>query len=283
MAGKVCMVTGSSSGIGKYTAVGLARMGATVVMACRDQSKGEIAREDVLRLSGAKKDDVDVMLVELASLDSVRELASNFRKQYTRLDVLDNNAGLILGKRTVTKDGLETTFQVNYLSHFLLTNLLLDVLRASAPSRIVNVSSDASQRGKMDFDDLQGEKDYGAIRAYGQSKLAQVLFTYELSRKLRGTGVTVNCVHPGVVASNWGRQSAGAMSFVLKFAGPFSLSPEKGADTSVYLASSPDVTGVSGKYFTKRQAVSSSKESYDEAEAKRLWDVSLSLAKIDPW
>jgi len=283
MAGKVCLITGSSSGIGEFTAIGLAELGASVVMACRDQAKGEAAREDVIRLSGAKKDDVDLMLVELASLDSVRELSSNFRKQYNRLDVLINNAGLILGERMATKDGLEATFQVNYLSHFLLTNLLLDTLKASAPSRIISVSSDASQRASIDFEDLQCEKSYSSFRAYGQSKLAQILFTYELARKLEGTGVTANCLHPGLVASNWGRHSAGALSFFLRFAGPFSLTPRKGADTPVYLASSPEVATVTGKYFTKRQPVQSSKASYDEAAAKRLWQVSLSLAKLNDW
>jgi len=280
MTGKVCMITGSNSGIGKYAALGLAKMGATVVMVCRDQSRGEAARDEIVGLSGSKKANVDLMLADLASLDSVRELANGFLQKYERLHVLINNAGLILSKRSVTKDGLETTFEVNYLSHFLLTNLLLGALKASAPSRIINVSSGAHTRGHIDFDDLQGEKGYSGMRAYSQSKLAQVLFAYELAKRLKGTGVTVNCVHPGAVATNWARQSAGALSFVLKFVGPLELSPEKGADTSVYLASSPEVADVTGKYFTKRKEVPSSKESYDEAEAQRLWQVSLVIAKL---
>lgn len=274
------MITGSNSGIGRATAMGLAKMGATVIMVCRDQNKGEAARDEIVRLSGAKKENVDLMLADLASVESVRGLANTFLQRYQKLHVLINNAGLILGKRSVTKDGLETTFEVNYLSHFLLTNLLLEVLKASAPSRIINVSSGAHTGGHMNFDDLQGEKAYGGMRAYSQSKLAQVLFTYELARKLRGTGVTVNCVHPGLVNSNWGRSSAGALSVALKFAGPFSISPEKGADTTIYLASSPEVADVTGKYFTKRKEVTSSKESYDEAESQRLWQVSLGLAKL---
>lgn len=274
------MITGSNSGIGRATAMGLAKMGATVIMVCRDQNKGEAARDEIVRLSGAKKENVDLMLADLASVESVRGLANTFLQRYQKLHVLINNAGLILGERSVTKDGLETTFEVNYLSHFLLTNLLLEVLKASAPSRIINVSSGAHTGGHMNFDDLQGEKAYGGMRAYSQSKLAQVLFTYELARKLRGTGVTVNCVHPGLVNSNWGRNSAGALSVALKFAGPFSISPEKGADTAIYLASSPEVADVTGKYFTKRKEVTSSKESYDEAESQRLWQVSLGLAKL---
>jgi NAD(P)-dependent dehydrogenase (short-subunit alcohol dehydrogenase family) len=281
ISGKVCIITGSSSGIGMYTAIGLAKMGATVVMVCRDQSRGEAAREEVVRLSGSKKENVDLMLADLSSLDSVRELASGFLQRYKNLHVLINNAGLILSKRSVTKDGLETTFEVNYLSHFLLTNLLLGMLKASAPSRIINVSSNAQARGHMNFEDLQGERKYSMFGAYSQSKLAQVLFTYELARRLQGTGVTVNCVHPGLVNSNWGRKSAGALSFGLRFAGPFSISPEKGADTPIYLASSPVLAGVTGKYFTKRKAVPSSEESYSEAEAQRLWQVSLVLANLD--
>lgn len=274
------MITGANSGIGKATAIGLARMGATVVMVCRDQSKGEAARNEIVQLGGSKKENVDLMHADLASLDSVRELARGFMQRYEKLHVLVNNAGLILSKRSVTKDSLETTFEVNYLSHFLLTNLLLGVLKASAPSRIINVSSDSHTGGHMNFDDLQGEKGYSGGRAYSQSKLAQVLFTYELAERLKGTGVTVNCVHPGAVASNWGRKSAGALSFALKIFGPFEPSPEKGADTVVYLASSPVVADVTGRYFTKRKQVESSKESHDAAQAQRLWQVSSILAKV---
>jgi len=278
--GKVCMITGGNSGIGKYTALGLAKMGATVVMVCRDGSKGEAARDEIVALTGSGKEKVDLILADLASMESVRKLADTFMARYERLHVLINNAGVILSKRSVTADGLETTFEVNYLSHFLLTNLLLGVLRASAPSRIINVSSGAHTGGHIDFDDLQGERGYRGTKAYSQSKLAQVLFTYELAKRLKGTGVTVNCVHPGAVATNWGRNSGGAMGFVLRLAGPFELSPEKGADTSVYLASSPDLADVTGRYFTKRKEVASSKESHDELEAQRLWQVSLGLAKL---
>lgn len=277
IAGKTCMITGANSGIGKAATLGLSKMGATVVMVCRDAAKAEQARTDVLRASGVAEESLQIMTADLASLTSVRKLADEFVATKRSLHVLVNNAGLILGRRTVTQDGLETTFEVNYLSHFLLTNLLLPVLKANAPSRIINVSSDAHTGGHIDFEDLQEEGGYGAMKSYSQSKLAQVLFTRELAEKLKGTGVTVNSVHPGVVATNWGRHSAGALSFGIRLGSVFMISPEKGADTVVYLASSPEVDGVTGEYFTKRKAVSSSKESMDDSEAAKLWDVSEKL------
>ncbi|MDA4136087.1 MAG: SDR family oxidoreductase [Thaumarchaeota archaeon] len=278
---KTCMITGANSGIGKAAAAGLAKMGAKIAMVCRDAGRGEEARTEILRASGARSEDVSLMIADLASLESVRRLASEFLQTKQPLHVLMNNAGLILGKRTVTKDGLETTFEVNYLSHFLLTGLLLGTMKASAPSRIINVSSDAHTGGHIDFEDLQEEKSYGGLRSYSQSKLAQVLFTFELAKKLQGTGVTVNAVHPGVVATNWATRSAGLLSIGIKLAHPFMMGAEKGADTLVYLASSPEVADVTGKYFTKRKAVPSSKDSMDEPDAKKLWDVSLKLAKLE--
>jgi retinol dehydrogenase-14 len=275
MAGKTCLITGANSGIGKATSAALAGMGAKkVVMVSRDRTKGESARAEILEKSGRKNEEIELMICDLSSLKSVRGFAAEYKRMHDRLDVLINNAGLILAKRTVTEEGFETTFVVNYLSHFLLTNLLLDLLKASAPSRIINVSSDAHTGGHMNFDDLQGETRYSGSRAYSQSKLAQILFTYELAKRLEGTGVTVNAVHPGAVATNWGRKSAGALSVVLAIFHPFELSPEKGADTVVYLASSPEVANVSGKYFTKRKAIESSLESRNEEDARRLWEVS---------
>ena len=274
------MITGSNSGIGKAAAVALAQRGATIVMVCRDPAKGESARLDIIARSGAKSEDVTLMLADLSSLDSVRQLAADFLKKDRKLHVLINNAGLILGDRRATKDGLETTFVVNYLSHFLLTNLLLGAIRSSAPSRIINVSSEAHTSGHIDFEDLRAEKNYGGMRAYSQSKLAQVLFTHELARRLQGTGVTVNSLHPGVIATNWGRHSVGAMSVGIRLISPFMASPEKGAETSVYLASSPDVAEVTGKYFDKKKETSSSPESNDDAEALRLWKVSLALVGL---
>ncbi len=278
--GKTCMITGANSGIGKAATLGLAKMGAKVVMVCRDPGKAEQARAEVLQASGARKEDLSVVIADLASLASVRKMADDFIAADRPLHVLVNNAGLILAKRTVTQDGLETTFEVNYLSHFLLTHLLLATLKADAPSRIINVTSDAHTGGHMDFDDLQEERGYGAMKSYSQSKLAQVLFTRELAEKLKGTGVTVNCVHPGVIATNWARHSAGALSVGVRLGSAFMLRPEKGADTVVYLASSPEVANVTGEYFTKRKAVRPSKESMDEGEAAKLWDMSAKLAGL---
>lgn len=277
VAGKTCVITGANSGIGKAASLALARMGAKVVMVSRDEARGEAARSEVLRSSGAKKEDVRLALCDLASFESVRSLASGLLQTESAIHVLVNNAGLTLGSRTLTKDGLETTFEVNYLSHFLLTLLLLDRLKSSAPSRIINVSSSAHESGHMDFDDLQGAGHYGGMRAYSQSKLAQVLFTAELARRLKGTGVTANAVHPGAVATNWATKSSGALSIGVRLAHPFMLSPEKGADTVVYLASSEDVAQISGEYFTKRHAIAPAKEATDSAVAERLWKVSLEL------
>jgi NAD(P)-dependent dehydrogenase (short-subunit alcohol dehydrogenase family) len=281
ISGKTVMITGANSGIGKSASTGLAKMGANVVMVCRDQSRGEEARKEIINASGASTENISLMLADLASLDSVRKLAADFGGTGKPLHVLLNNAGLILGKRTVTKDGFETTFEVNYLSHFLLTDLLLPKLKANAPSRIINVSSDAHTGGHMDFADLQEEKNYGALRSYSQSKLAQVLFTYELAKRLSGTGVTANCVHPGVVATNWGRHSAGALSVGLRLGSVFMMKSDKGADTLVYLSSSPEVSDVTGKYFTKRRAIPSSAESMDETEAKTLWDLSMKMCGLE--
>jgi NAD(P)-dependent dehydrogenase (short-subunit alcohol dehydrogenase family) len=276
--GKFCMVTGANSGIGKVVSRELARMGANVIMVCRNESKGEAARSEV-RGAAASSDSVELMLADLSSLASVRKLADEYRSKFDGLDVLVNNAGLIIGGRRVTPDGLEETFVVNYLSHFLLTNLLLDLLVKSAPSRVVNVTSSAHYSGHMDFDDLQGTKRYGAMRAYCQSKLAQVLFTHELSRRVKDKGVTVNCVHPGAVRTSWGDE-AGVLGLGIRLARPFMISPERGAETVVYLASSPRVSDVSGEFFSKKKAQRSSEESYSDEEARRLWDESMKLSGL---
>ena len=278
MNGKNCMVTGANSGIGKVVAKELSRMGGRVTLVCRNQVKGEIARNEIENATGNKS--VELILSDLSDLESVQALAKNYKGAHTKLNVLVNNAGLIMGKRTATVDGLETTFVVNYLSHFLLTSLLLDLLRNSAPSRVVNVTSDAHFRGHMSFEDLQEVRNYGVMRAYCQSKLAQVLFTYELAERLKGSGVTVNCVHPGAVRTRWGDE-AGALGIGIRVARPFMLSPERGAETPIYLASSPDVEGVTGKFFSKKKERQSSSESYDQTEWKKLWEVSMKLAGLN--
>jgi NAD(P)-dependent dehydrogenase (short-subunit alcohol dehydrogenase family) len=275
MVGKIVLITGANSGIGKATSMGLAQLGATVIMVSRDKAKGEEARNEVMEKNGNKR--VDLIVADLASLDVVKRLAKEFKRRYERLHVLINNAGGINSKRTLTKDGYETTLGVNHLAHFLLTNLLLDTLKKSAPSRIINVSSFAHKLGKFDFDDLCVERRYSALGAYSRSKLANVLFTYELARRLEGTNVTANALNPGMVRTRFGRTGSKGMSFAFALLSPFMKSPAKGAETSIYLASSPEVEGVSGKYFVKKRPVESNKLSYNRKMAKRLWEASEKL------
>ncbi len=280
MQGRICLITGANSGIGKATALGLAQMGATVVMVSKDRARGEAAQSEIKATSG--NDSIDLLLADLSSQQSVRQLAEDFKQHYKQLHVLINNAGVYNLTRRETVDGLEMMFAVNVLAPFLLTNLLLDVLKASTPSRIVNVSSDSHEAGYINMDDLQSKKSYRAMRAYGQSKLAFVLFTYELAHRLQGTGVTVNCLHPGFVATNIAQGNLPPIArtlakFILSF---FGTSPEEGAKTSIYLASSPDVEGVTGKYFVKSTPKQSTPISYDESLQQRLWEES---AKLVHW
>jgi NAD(P)-dependent dehydrogenase (short-subunit alcohol dehydrogenase family) len=278
MQGKICMVTGANSGIGKATALALAQMGATVVMVCRDRARGEEAKSEITTKS--RKNAVDLLLADLSSQQSIRQLVENFQHHYTHLHVLINNAGASFpGRRRETVDGLEMTFAVNYLAPFLLTHLLLDVLKASAPARIVNVSSATQASGYIQLDDLQAEKHYRS--AYGQSKLAEVLFTYELARRLQGTDVTANCLHPGFVATNFGQiGTAPVIRTAVKFISRLGMSPEEGAKTSIYLASSPDVEGVTGKYFVKSIPKRSASISYDESLQRQLWEQSAKLVNV---
>ena len=280
MQGKACMVTGANSGIGKATALGLAQMGANVVMVARDRARGEVAQNEVKAKSG--NNSVDLLVADLSSQQSIRKLVENFKQHYKQLHVLINNAGVFMLTRRETVDGLEITFAVNYLAPFLLTNLLLDVLKASAPARIVNVSSEAHENGYIKMDDLQAKKNYRPFRAYGQSKLALVMFTYELARRLQGTGVTANCLHPGFVATNIGQSGVVPVArpvakFVLSFLG---ISPEEGAKTSIYLATSTDVEDVTGKYFVKSVISRSAPISYDESLQRQLWEESAKLVKL---
>ena len=272
MVGKVCMVTGASSGIGRATAGKLARLGATVILVCRDRARGERAMDFVRRESGTRS--AELLLADFSSLQSVRELARTYLGSHDSLHVLVNNAGIAKLTRSVTPDGFETTLQVDYLSQFLLTNLLLDVLKKSAPSRIVFVSSVSHYGGRIDLGDIQMEKGYSVMKAYSRAKLAQVLFTYELAERLNGTGVTANCLHPGAVATNiWGRP-LGRLSFVMKVARLFLISPEEGAGSPVFLASSPELEGVTGKYFDRKRERRSAEASYDKTLARDLWDFS---------
>ncbi len=281
MNGKTVIITGGNSGIGLETGVALAKAGASVVITARDPGRGKRAVEDIKDRAGS--DSVELVVFDLASLASVRSGAAELLDLCPRIDVLVNNAGLVLTERRETEDGYETTFAVNHLGPFLLTILLLDRIKESAPARIVNVASTAHKgAGKgLDFDDLQNTGRYRQMRVYAQSKLANILFTTELARRLEGTGVTANSLHPGTVRTGYGRDgdTTGLLGLGIKLAARFFISPEKGADTSIYLASSPDVAGVSGKYFVKRTVRQPSKAAQDVDAARRLWDVSEQLAR----
>ena len=279
MHGKVCMVTGAASGIGAATVQALARQGATVVLVDRNAKKGMDAVDQIKQQTGSPN--VDFALADLSSRQAIHRLARHFKDRYRRLDVLVNNAGALFGERQESVDGIEMTFALNYLGYFLLTNLLLDTLKASAPARIINTSSRSHARARIKFDDLESRSDYQGLPAYAHSKLAIVLFTYELARRLEGTGVTVNALHPGIVATNFAMQSGGIMGMIMRLFRPLFISPEKGAQTGIYLATSPEVEGVTGKYFVDCQAVPSSPASYDTAVARRLWEVSEKYTKAD--
>ncbi len=276
MEGKICMITGANSGIGKATAIGLAKLNARIIMVCRDKNRGEKAKEEIIIQTGNKN--IDLLLCDLSSQEQIRKLVAEFKEKYQNLHMLINNAGIMLKMRTLSVDGFEMNFAVHFLAPFLLTNLLLDVLKKSAPSRVINVASAAHKRAKIDLDDLQSEnKKYRLFSVYGISKLAEVLFTYELSRRLEGTGVTANTVHPGVVNTNLGRDQS---KFSQWFARKFFKSPEEGAQTSIYLASSSEVEGITGKYFVNKQLKESSEESYNEEYAKKLWQTAEEMTKL---
>lgn len=278
MQGRVCLVTGSSSGIGKVTARELARMGAIVVMICRNRVKGEAVRAEIKAESPNAQ--VDLLVADLSELAEVCRAAQEFKQKYTQLHVLINNAGGMNAEREVTSDGLEATFATNYLAPFLLTHLLLDVLQASAPARIVNVSAPAHKIGKIDFTDLQGEHRYNALKAYTQAKLAQIYFTYELAERLTGSGVTVNALDPGHVVTNFNHSTKGLLHLIAEVIYRFDgISADQGAQTTLYLATSPEVERVSGKYFASCKQIPSSRRSYDRAVRQRLWNASVELTR----
>ncbi len=278
MQGKTCLVTGANAGIGKETALALAQMGAVVVMVARSPERGMAALDEVRSRSGSQR--VELLSADLSSQASIRQLAADFKAKYDRLHVLVNNAGAVFMQRQESVDGLEMTFALNHLGYFLLTNLLLDVLKASAPARIINVSSGAHQGGRINFNDLQRQQSYSGFGAYSTSKLANVLFTYELTRRLEGSGVTTNCLHPGFVRSEFAKNNGRLARLSMLLLRPLTISPAQGAETSIYLASSPDVTDVAGRYFVKKKAVKSSAASYDTAVARQLWNVSATLTGL---
>ena len=278
MGGKVVLITGGTSGIGKAAATALAGMGATVVITGRNEERGKRALQEIREESG--NDGVELILADLTVQDEVRRLAEELRERHNQLEVLVNNAGLVLSERTETPDGIETQLAINHLAPFLLTNLLLDLLKESAPSRIVTVSSDAHRWAKIDLDDLQSRKRYRGMQVYGKTKLANIMFTYELAERLEGTGVTANCMHPGGVNTNFGNNQGGPINLLFRLFKPFMRSPEQGADTLIYLASSPEVEGMTGKYLADRKVKAASDAAYDETTRKRLWEASEELTGL---
>ena len=279
MDGKVCLVSGATAGIGEATALQLAKLGATVVGVGRNPAKIENSHRMIKEKSGNQN--VSFLLADLSSQKDIRNLAQQFKDQYSRLDVLVNNAGATFAERKQSVDGIEMTFALNHLGYFLLTNLLLDLLEKSAPARIINVSSSLHKMGKLDFQDIPFEKGYTRSKAYQRTKLANIAFTYELARRLSNQHVTVNAMNPGLVATNVGNAAGGFTArikdVVDKIGG---ISPEEGARTIIYLASSPEVTGVSGKYFVKEKSIPSSKISYDLEFCRRLWEISQRLTSF---
>jgi NAD(P)-dependent dehydrogenase (short-subunit alcohol dehydrogenase family) len=278
MNGKTVVITGGTSGIGRIAAEKLAGMGARIVLVARDQARGEAAlvRLREIRPGGAHR----VYYADLSHLAEMKQVGHELAAEEPRVDVLINNAGALFTRRQVTKDGLEMTFATNHLSYFVLTELLRERLAASAPARVVNTSSNAHKGSKLDFDDLQMEKSYRGFRAYGRSKLCNILFTRELARRLAGSGVTANSLHPGFVNTRFGDQNQGFGSRVFGFLKRFALTPEQGAETIVYLASSDVPAVVSGEYFYKCQVTPPSREAQDDNAARRLWQESERLAGV---
>jgi NAD(P)-dependent dehydrogenase (short-subunit alcohol dehydrogenase family) len=272
MRGKRVLITGATTGIGRVTAVELGRAGAEIVLVARDRAKAD-ATVAALKEAGAPP--AHALFADLSLLSDVRRVGAEVRAKFDRIDVLVNNAGAIFTSRALTAEGFERTFALNHLGYFLLTELVLD--RIPQHGRIVNVASEAHRGGKVDFDNLQLERGYTAWRAYCVSKLMNLLFTFELARRVAGRDITVNAAHPGPVASNFGRSNRGLFGFLFALASPFMLTPEKGARTQIWLASSPEVAGVTGKYFAKCREKRPSARALDEATQKRLWEVTETL------
>ena len=275
MKNKIVLITGATSGIGKETALGLAKLGATIVFTTRDNLKGEKTKKELIATTNNKN--IHMLKCDLASFESIRNCCKEFKSKYDKLHVLINNAGVWDFKRRESKDGIENIFATNYLAPFLMTNLLIDILKKGSPSRIINVTS-GMHYGTINFDDIEFKQKFSGAKAYRQSKLGLILFTRFLAKKLEGTGVTVNCVHPGMNKTDLGRDAGGFSQMIFKLMGK---NPEIGAETSIYLASSPDVENITGEYFAKEKIKRSSKESYDMDLAKKLWDVSEKYLKND--
>jgi NAD(P)-dependent dehydrogenase (short-subunit alcohol dehydrogenase family) len=274
MKDQVCIVTGATSGIGKATAFGLARLGARIVMVCRNSELGKQTIDEVVRDTG--NSNVEMLIADLASQQAIRKAADEFKSKHKSLSLLVNNAGYA-GPRALTEDGIERTFAVNHLAYFLLTNILLDVLKTSGPARIINVSSEAHRNVKIDFNDLQMENNYSGFRAYSISKLCNVLFTYELARRLEGSAVTANALHPGFLSTGIFREAPALVRFVVRI---IAGSAEKGAKAIVHLGTAPELANVSGKYFDGTKERQSSDQTYDQEVAERLWQVSTDMTGL---
>ncbi len=272
MTGKVVLITGGTGGIGRETAKALAGMGASVAIVARNEEKAKRVVDEIKQATGNQN--VDYLIADLSSQAQVRQVADEFRRRYNRLDVLVNNAGGFFMKRRMSVDDVPYSWALNHYAYFLLTNLLLDMLKASAPARIINVSSMAHLGANLDFKGLRNDDTHGGWVAYSDTKLANVLFTYELARRLEGTGVTVNALHPGFVSTGFAKNNGVIANAFMWLLQPFTISPAQGAQTSVYLASSPEVEGVTGEYFVKKQPEPSSKASYDKEAARELWEIS---------
>ncbi|MCE7945835.1 MAG: SDR family oxidoreductase [Chloroflexi bacterium CFX4] len=272
MVGKIILITGATNGIGKAAAGALAKQGAHVLIVGRNSQKCAETVAEIRRNTGNQA--VEAFTADLSSMAEVRRLADQVKAAYSRLHVLLNNAGAYYATRQMSADGYEMSFALNHLSYFYLTVLLLDLLKASAPSRIINVSSSAHMFAKLNLTDPHNPKRYNGLRIYGETKLANLAFTYALARRLQGTGVTANAMHPGLVRTGFGHNTNGLMTQIFSVLQRFGLTPEQGADTAVYLASSPEVEGVTGKYFTKRQAIASSRAAHDQQTGEALWALS---------
>ncbi len=272
MKNKIVIITGANSGIGYVTALEIAKLGAKVIMVCRNKDKGEVARQEIIKKSNNTA--VFLKIADLSSQKQIRLLAEDLKKECPVIDVLVNNAGVLVPERRESEDGIELTWATNHLAYFLLTNLLLDNLKAAASARIVNVASEVQQIGNIYWDDIQLTKNYTSFKAYSQSKLANIMFSNELAKRLEGTKVTTNALHPGAVATNFGSDGKGLVAWLFKTFRWSLLSAEKGAETSIWLATSPQVEGVTGQYFSKKKAIRAKTLAYSKEALKRLWEIS---------
>ncbi len=279
MKNKIILITGANSGIGKATLYGLAKKEAHIVMLCRNKEKSEKVRKEVIAKTGNKN--IDLQVIDLSDLNSVRKTAEKINQNYKQIDVLINNAGASFIKRELSADGYEKTFAINHLGHFLLTNLLLDKLKKAESARIINVSSIAHIKGYINFDDLNAEKNYKGMPAYRRAKLANILFTNELAGKLKNTEITVNSLHPGIIRTNFTQNAGFLINTIAKLVAPFLTSPAKGAETSIYLASSDKVSGITGKYFVNCKIKDTNEEAKNEEIAKRLWKISEKMTGLN--